>query len=84
MSDESRVQQLLEEMFDSGRSPEEACIDCPELLDEVCRRWQQIRMVESDLHAMFPTAGTQDVDPSGPEFSANVPSHGVVMLRLSE
>jgi alpha-galactosidase len=26
----------------------------------------------------------QDVDPSGPEFSANVPSHGVVMLRLSE
>jgi serine/threonine protein kinase/tetratricopeptide (TPR) repeat protein len=72
MSDESRVQQLLEEMFDSGRSPEEACIDCPELLDEVCRRWQQIRMVESDLHAMFPTAGTQDVDPSG----LNLPGEG--------
>ena len=72
MSDESRVQQLLEGMFDSGCSPEEACIHCPELLDRVRGRWQQIRMVESDLHAMFPTAGTQDVDPSG----LNLPGEG--------
>ena len=64
MSDESRVQQLLEGMFDSGCSPEEACIHCPELLDEVRGRWQQIRKVRSDLHAMFPTPGTADVDPS--------------------
>jgi serine/threonine-protein kinase len=66
MSDESRVQQLLDEIFDSGRSPEEVCTHCPELLDEVRRRWQQVRMVKSELHAMFPTpGGTRDVDPSG-------------------
>jgi serine/threonine-protein kinase len=40
MSDESRVQQLLEEIFDSGRSPEEVCSHCPELLDEVRRSWR--------------------------------------------
>jgi serine/threonine protein kinase/tetratricopeptide (TPR) repeat protein len=66
MSAEARVQQLLEEMFDSGRSPEEVCTDCPELLDEVSRRWQRIRVVKSELHALFPTPGGHDVDPSGP------------------
>ena len=32
---------LLEEMLDSGRTPEEVCRDCPELLPEVRRRWTQ-------------------------------------------
>jgi serine/threonine protein kinase/tetratricopeptide (TPR) repeat protein len=74
MSDESRVQQLLEEIFDSGRSPEEVCIHCPELLDEVRGRWQQVRMVESELHVMFPTpGGDRHVDPSDPR---NPPGEG--------
>jgi serine/threonine protein kinase/tetratricopeptide (TPR) repeat protein len=73
MSAESRVQQLLEEMVDSGRTPEEVCVHCPELLDEVCRRWQHIRMVKSELHALFPTPGAPDVDPSG---LRNAPAEG--------
>ena len=28
--------QLLEELLDSGGTPEEACRDCPELLPHVC------------------------------------------------
>jgi serine/threonine-protein kinase len=55
MSDLSRVQQLVDEVFDSERTPEEVCADCPELLAEVRQRWLQIRLVEAELTAMFPT-----------------------------
>jgi serine/threonine-protein kinase len=46
MSAESRVLQLLDEISESGRSPEEVCTHCPELLEEVRGRWQQVRMVQ--------------------------------------
>jgi serine/threonine-protein kinase len=45
---------LLEEMLDSGRTPEEVCRDCPELLPEVRRRWQAFRLVDGSLAALFP------------------------------
>ncbi len=35
-----RVLALLEEMLDSGRTPEEVCCDDPELLPEVLQRWK--------------------------------------------
>jgi serine/threonine protein kinase len=56
MSDEARVLQLLDEILDSERTPEEVCADCPELLPEVRERWQQMQgKVEAELHALFPT-----------------------------
>src|SRR5579864_6516013 len=45
---------LLEEILDSGRTPEEVCRDCPELLPEVRRRWQDFRLVDGALAALFP------------------------------
>ena len=74
MSDESRVQQLLDEILDSGRPPEDVCTDCPELLEEVRNRWQQIRMVQSELHAMVPTPA-RDWDTETPEYR-NSPGEG--------
>jgi serine/threonine protein kinase len=74
MSDESRVQQRLDEIRDSGRSPEDVCTDCPELLEEVRRRWQQIRMVKSGLRAMWP-APTCNQDTDTPEHR-NSPNEG--------
>src|SRR6516162_3520842 len=71
MAAELRVQQLLDEITDSGCTPEEACRACPELLPEVRRRWQQMRIVEAELDAMFPTPGP---DP-GPGDDAPVPWH---------
>src|SRR5262245_42225761 len=55
MSDDTRVQQLLDEMLDSKCTAEEVCADCPELLSEVRKRWQLMRKVEEDLDALFPT-----------------------------
>jgi serine/threonine-protein kinase len=51
VADDPRVQQLLDDLADSGRTPEEVCGACPELLPEVRRRWEQMCAVEADLHA---------------------------------
>ena len=56
MADDPRVHQLLEEICDSGRTPEEVCGAYPELLPEVSRRWLQMRIVEAELDALFPAA----------------------------
>jgi eukaryotic-like serine/threonine-protein kinase len=57
LADDPRVDQLLDEICDSGCAPEEVCGDCPELLPEVSRRWLQMRIVEAELDALFPVAG---------------------------
>jgi serine/threonine-protein kinase len=63
MSDETRVEQLLDEIFDSGRTPEEVCADCPELLAEVHQRRRQMRLMEAQLEVLFPTpAPTRDAN----------------------
>jgi serine/threonine-protein kinase len=67
MSDEPRVEQLLDEILDSERTPEEVCAACPELLPEVRQRWQQMRLVQAELHAMFPSRGpNRDADTAPP------------------
>jgi serine/threonine-protein kinase len=67
MADDTRVQQLLDEVFASGRTPEAVCGDCPELLPEVRRRCEQMRRVEAQLDALFPTplAGPADTPAEG-------------------
>jgi serine/threonine-protein kinase len=57
MSDDPRLQQLLDDLLDSERTPDEVCAGCPELLAEVRKRWQQLRFVEAQLEALFPTPG---------------------------
>ena len=36
-------------MLDSGRTPEEVCRDCPELLPEVRRRWTTFRRIDAEV-----------------------------------
>ncbi|HEV3023205.1 MAG TPA: protein kinase, partial [Pirellulales bacterium] len=55
MTDNPRVQQLLDELFDSQATPEEVCGSCPELLPEIRRRWKQMCQVRDELDALFPT-----------------------------
>jgi serine/threonine-protein kinase len=54
---EMQVQQLLEEIADSARTPEEICADCPELLPEVRGRWLQMSAIKAELHAFSSTPG---------------------------
>jgi eukaryotic-like serine/threonine-protein kinase len=56
MPAESLVDQLLEEISEFGRTPEEVCADHPELLAEVRRRWRRMCAIEEELDALFPVA----------------------------
>ena len=55
MDGDPRVCQLLEELLDSERTPEEVCHRYPELLPEVHRRWQRKRACDAQLDAFFLT-----------------------------
>src|SRR5947209_7550015 len=74
MADKPQVQKLLDEIFDSDCSPEEVCGDCPELLPEVRQRWQQMRRVEAELEALFPTPR------SNPDAESPAPWHASAEL----
>jgi serine/threonine-protein kinase len=74
MAENPRVQQLLDEILDSERSPEEVCGSCPELLPEVRRRWQEMCYVRAELAALFPTKGPVEGATAGPTPNTNLPS----------
>lgn len=59
-----RVFELLEEILNSGRTPEEVCADCPELLGEVRRRWHAFRLIDEEVAALLPDEGAHR-DPDG-------------------
>jgi serine/threonine-protein kinase len=54
MGGNPKVFRLLEEMLDSGKTPEEVCRDCPELLPEVRRRWQDFQLIDGQLRTLLP------------------------------
>lgn len=54
MDVQGRVRSLLEELLDSGRTPEEVCRECPELLPLVRERWQRKLACDVQLDAFFP------------------------------
>ena len=75
MAAESLINQLLDEISDSGRTPEEVCGAWPELLPEVRRRWRQMCAVEAEIDALFPVAGhgpNSETSPS-PQAGADLP-----------
>src|SRR5215471_7917807 len=58
MAGDPRVLGLLEEMLDAGKTPEEVCRDCPELLPEVRRRWQEFCLIDAQFGELLPGLGT--------------------------
>ena len=74
MAGDPRVLGLLEEMLSSGKTPEEVCRDCPELLPEVRRRWQQFQLVNAQVRSLLPGPGTSsDAGATTPPESVPVP-----------
>src|SRR5215471_17645611 len=60
MPDDPRVDELLEELLDSGGTPEEACRTCPELLPQVLAGWRRLRAVQVEIGALFPPTPVSD------------------------
>ena len=59
MGGNPQVLGLLEEMLDSGKTPEEVCRDCPELLPEVRQRWQAFQLIDAQLRTCLPGLATR-------------------------
>jgi serine/threonine-protein kinase len=76
MTDNSRLQQLLEELLDSHATPEEVCASCPELLPEVRARWRKMCRLRADLDALFPASRQQAGTPPA------IPAEGTVPPRV--
>jgi serine/threonine-protein kinase len=69
MADNPQVLGLLEEMLDSGKTPEDVCRACPELLPEVRQRWQEFLRIDAGVVALLPGLQTHpiaDTVPAGP------------------
>ena len=63
MTDDPRLQELLDELLDSHCTPEEVCGSCPELLPEIRERWRQMNRVQADLDALFPPLSAPSTSP---------------------
>ncbi|HEY3963286.1 MAG TPA: serine/threonine-protein kinase, partial [Planctomycetaceae bacterium] len=54
MTDDPRIQQLVDELLGSETTPEAVCSSCPELLPVVRQRWLRVRRLNADLDDLFP------------------------------
>src|SRR5215470_17078884 len=54
MASNPQVHRLLKEMLELGKTPEEVCRACPELLPEVRRRWRQFQLIDGQVRSLLP------------------------------
>src|SRR5262245_46414143 len=54
MAGDPRVLGLLEEMLDAGKTPDEVCRGCPELLAEVREQWREFRRLDAAVVELPP------------------------------
>src|SRR5262245_9522086 len=76
MTDDPRVQQLLDELHAGHATPEAVCASCPELLSVVCKQWGRIRRLRADLDALFPPHDEATLPPWGTDLP-QVPGYEV-------
>jgi serine/threonine-protein kinase len=72
---DTRVDELLEQLLESGGTPEEVCRACPELLTVVRARWQIVRAVQREISTLFPDtpAGDDGAPPdAGPHLESGL------------
>src|SRR5262245_14834865 len=62
-----QVLELLEEMLNSGKTPEEVCRNRLELLPEVRQRWQEFRLIDVQIRTLLPGLGTGPHDGTTPK-----------------
>ena len=74
MTDDPLVEQLLEELLESGSNPEEVCRASPELLPQVRSRLQRLHALEAEVGALFPESLSVDGATPPPPATAELPS----------
>src|SRR5262245_50362525 len=66
MPTDPRLQRLLEEVLDSGASPEEVTRDCPDLLSPLLAKLRHVRAIEAHVDAFFPDSSVSSGDSPAP------------------
>jgi serine/threonine protein kinase len=82
MTDDSRIQQLLDQLLDPQATPEEVCRSCPELLPVVRDRWRQMCRLRGDLDALFPSPADTVRQPTTASVGAPPPAATVPGYEL--
>lgn len=84
MSDDPRIlEELVEEILDSSRTPEEVCGPFPELLWEVRRRLERCQNIDAHIKTLFPPSRAARGDLSPALSSAELPQiPGYAVLEL--
>src|SRR5262245_13467575 len=62
MAGNPQVHRMLKEILDLGKTPEEVCRDCPELLPEVRQRWQEFQLIDAQVRTLLPGLATGSTD----------------------
>src|SRR6516164_5041150 len=74
MASDPQVLGLLEEMLELGKTPEEVCRDCPELLAEIRQRWRQFQLIDGQVRSLLPGIATRrDAGAAAPPGEAPAP-----------
>jgi len=63
MGGDPRIAAMLERILDARCTPEEACLECPELLPSVRAELRQLRLLQGELAAIFPHRVNSDSVP---------------------
>jgi eukaryotic-like serine/threonine-protein kinase len=77
MTEDPRVQQLLDELLAAQATPEEVCASCPELLPAVRKRWRQMCRLRADLEALFPPPDVPTLEPAEGPTLPQIPGYEV-------
>tara|TARA_R110000744_G_scaffold112179_2_gene210418 strand:- start:12293 stop:15175 length:2883 start_codon:yes stop_codon:yes gene_type:complete len=67
------IESLLEELLESGNSPEVVCAKYPHLLELVEKRWNHIQSLNTDIESLFPTPRSEGVGVNGSKTSDSIP-----------
>jgi predicted ATPase len=74
MASNPQVHRMLKEMLELGKTPEEVCRDCPELLPEVRQRWRQFQLIDAQVRSLLPELATRpDAGTSAPPGTGPAP-----------
>ena len=60
MTDNQRILQLLENLMDSGASPEEVCSEYPQLLPDLRAQWNQCQRIDAQIDELFGSSQVSD------------------------
>src|SRR5436305_457198 len=78
MSDDARILELVDEILESSRAPEDVCRNAPDLLPLVRQRLERVRAVKAELDEFFTAEPSAYAIGDLPATPPNVPGYEIL------